>query len=263
MSIMSVDRSAHIILDNCVLSMLTDFCCENNAALTPRQLLDVSQQWLTDQLFILQSCAVDNRLQTTDIVSAEYKPEYGRLGGRGLPINLINNMATTIRGLLNTSAAVSKVYSSLRSLPNVEKRLVDPNIGLSDQDLSLVQLGLDLSALGHPVTILTNDQDLLQFISWVRTQTALRTPPCNPILMEGRNCLAYLELIHRTCRIPSDQMGQMIRFVIKDTFMRMTDSNDTALNPIKGMRIIDQYLLIDEKFVQSVGIKNQNRMAVL
>jgi hypothetical protein len=263
MPITSIEQTGHIILDNCVLSMLTDFCCANNAALTPRQLLDESQHWLTDQLAILQSFAVDHRLHTTDLVSAEYRPEFGGLGGKGLAPTLIRNMAASICSLLNTLAVDREVYSAPRSLPFIDRRLADPRTGLSDPDLSLVRLALDLTAHGHPVVLLTNDQNLLQFTSWVRTQTVLRTPPINPLLLEGWNCLAYLELIHRKCLISSEQMKQMIWFAIKDTFKRVTENNNAALNPSKGMRIIDQINLVDKIFEQSVEIKKQNRMAVL
>jgi len=243
--------------------MFTDFCCEENPGISPRQLLDVTQQWIIDQFSLLRTFTIDSLLHTTNLVSEEYKPEGGKLGEKGLPTIIIRNMATVIRGHLNETITNNEVLGSLRVLPNVDKRLANPAIGLSDEDLSLVQLGLELTSNGHPVVLLTNDQDLLQFVTWARIQVSLRTPPYNPQLLEGWSCLAYLELIHRTCRITSDQMGQMIRFAIRDTAKRAFENGDMALNPRKGMRIIDQTISIEKMFVQSVEIKNQNQAATL
>lgn len=260
MPITAIERPSHVIVDNSVLSMLTDCYCTNNVGVPAPQLLTQVQQWLSDQLANLRATAIENELHTTDLVSAEYKPERGYLGTRGLPAHQITPMTNHIRGQLRVSTMENKSIQALRSLPGANKRLINPKEGLSDCDLSLIQLGIHLTQQNQPVVILSNDQDLLDFVSWVRTQKSLRVGSINPLLLEGETGLGYMELIHRSCKIPSAQMGQMINFTINTTVSRMQQLADgTQLNPQKAMKIIQRATTINSLFTQAIEIKAQNR----
>lgn len=266
MPVKSIEQPAYLIVDNSVLSMITEWyctekwCCIENRGLTPIQILDRAQQWILTQLALLRSYSSDNLLHTTTHVSAEYRPKNGILGSRGLLDQQINAMADQIRRNFSLLGADINSIRALRTLPGANKRLIHPQNGLSDPDLSLVHLALDLTRFGQPVVLLSNDQDLLEFVTWIKTQKCLSVGVTNPRLIEGETGLGYLELIHRSCQISSEQMGQMINFIITDTVSRMQQKTDgTQLNPQKAMKIYQKVAAINGLFVQAVEIKAQNR----
>ncbi|WKZ40022.1 MAG: hypothetical protein QY328_17325 [Anaerolineales bacterium] len=231
--------------------------------MAPRELLSQTQAWLEEKLSKLRTTAIESHLHTTDLVSAEYKPENGYLGTRGLPRTVIQAMAQSVKSQFKITTIDITTVSGFRTLPGANRRLVRPNDGLSNNDLSLVQLGLEMTKLGASVVILSNDQDLIDFTSWIKTQASLRTNGQDPRLLEIETGLGYLELIHRSCLIPSDQMNQMINFVIKNTFSRMQQLPDgTQLNHQKAMKIIQQATQVNSLFGKAVEIKAQNRSAV-
>ncbi len=254
MPVTSIEQPTYLILDNCVLVMLTDLYCTENSAVPARKLLDDVQAWLLEQLALLRNFAIENTLHSTALVSEEYLPHTGILGQRGLLPPQLNALAQVIRRQFTVFDGDIGEIRALRNLPKSDKYLVGKD-GLSDQDLSLVHYGLNLTQFGQPVLIISNDQDLLLFISWVRTQTCLRSNTCTPQLLEGLTCLTYFDLIHRGCSISSDQMTSMINYMIIDTVMRMNRGDELALNPAKGQKIISQITRLNQEFTKSVAIK--------
>ena len=259
MPITALTEKTYLVIDNCVLSMLTDCFCDGNKRLSGMQLLRATQEWMTDQLNILKLFSIDSLLHTTQAVSNEYQPQNGSLGIQRVDRRHIRDMANQVKNQFHNLETNPASTQYLRDLPQAPKRLVNPANGLSDEDMSLIHLGLHLTQHGHKVILLSNDQDLLQFSSWVRAQTCLRKPPTNPLNLEGRLCLAYLDLIHRSCEISTEQMGQFISYMIADTGRRMAERDAMALNPQKGARILEQIAAIQQIFTQSTQIKAQNQ----
>lgn len=266
MPVTSIEKPAYLIVDNSVLSMLTEwYCterwyCVENRGLSSVQILNNAQRWILDQLALLRTYSVDKLLHTTTYVSSEYRPKKGVLGSRGLLDQQINAVADQVQRNFSLLRADLNSIRALRTLPGANKRLVDPQNGLSDPDLSLVHLGLDLTRFGQPVVLLSNDQDLLDFVTWIRTQKSLAIGSINPSLLEGETGLGFLELIHRGCRISSEQMSQMINFIITDTVERMQQRPDgTQLNPQKAMKIYQKVAAINSLFAKAVEIKAENR----
>jgi len=214
---------------------------------------------MIDQLNILKLFSVDSLLHTTHAVSNEYQPQNGNLGRQRVARKHISDLANQVKNQFHNSDMNSTATQYLRELPQAPRRLIHRTNGLSDEDMSLIHLGLSLSQHGHKVILLSNDQDLLQFCTWVRVQTGLRQPPINPLNLDGMSCLAYLDLIHRSCEISTEQMSQFISFMITNTGRRMAETNVMALNPQKGARILDQIANIHTSFTQSARIKAQQQ----
>ncbi|MFH1635659.1 MAG: hypothetical protein ABIG63_16835 [Chloroflexota bacterium] len=262
MPVKTLDEPAYIIIDNCVLSMLMEwYCtdlwyCAENRRLSAQQKLEKAQEWLTTQLDLVRANAVDEFLHTTSHVSEEFQPEKGTLGGKGLRTHQIRTIRNQIREQFQQFVPEDRYIQALRTLPNANKRLVHPKEGLSDPDLSLICLGLELTQYGKPVIILSNDQDLLDFAAWVRTKKSLFDAPINTGLLESETGLGYMELIHRGCQITTEQMTLLINFMIKDTVNRMQKKDDgTQLNPQKAAKIYNKVTEINALFVQAVSIK--------
>lgn len=260
MPITSIERPSYLIIDNSVLSMLTEWHCAENMRMPPAQLLAQTQQWILEVIEIMRPHAVENALYTSNLVCAEFKPEKGYLGSCGLATAQIGTMATAVKGQLKEIEVDVNHLSALRAIPNANKRLVHPKDGLSNPDLSLVHLGLQLTQHGHPVIVLSNDQDLLDFTTWARIQRPLRTDTINPLLLECETGLGFLELLHRGCSISSDKMRKMINYLINDTMGRMQPKADgTQLSLQKAMKIVNKVTSINDLFAKAVEIKAENR----
>ncbi len=261
MPVKEITEKTHLVMDNCVLSMITEWYCSENRGLSCAALLDKTCNWLHEQISLFQSFTLDGVLHTSTSVSAEYKPWHDSCGlrKRGVEICKIQAMAGEICNRLACHEIDKAKTDSLRVLPNVSPKLVKK---LTDQDLSLVNVGLDLSSSGQIVYVLTNDQDLLQYISWARTQKCLRSECVNPQLLEGLSGITFMDLVHRGCYISSEQMLKMIGYVISDTNERMLRDDPMALSKEKGTKILtDATQMLGAALCESMQIKLQKQGA--
>jgi len=246
-------------MDNSVLSMMTEWYCQENRGLAGSNLLDQTHNWLQQQVELFQSYTVDGMLHTSALVSAEYRPwhESCELRKRGVEIPKIQAMANGICSRFHTHEVAAPHIQPLRTLPAINPSLVKK---LTDQDLSLVNVGLTLCCSGQKVFILTNDQDLLLYISWARTQRSLRTEKSNPQLIEGLSGLTYMDLIHRGCKITSAQMMKMIGYVINETNERMQRNDPMALSKEKGTKILtDATRMLSSTLLESIQLKLEKK----
>lgn len=259
MPVKEIAEKTHLVVDNSVLSMMTEWYCRENRGVAGSVLLNQTHQWLHEQIELFQSYTVDGVLHTSMAVSAEYKPwhESSTLRQRGIEIPKIQAMAKNICRKFKTHEVVSSHTNHLRGLPAVNSKLVGK---LTDQDLSLVHVGLSLSSSGKQVYILTNDQDLLSYISWARTQKSLKNESTSPNLLEGLSGITFMDLVHRGCKISSEQMMKMLGYVITDTNERMQRNDPMALSKEKGTKILtDATTMMSAGLVESIKLKLEKK----
>ena len=251
MSASGPSLQAFLVVDNSLLVMLCEYFCERlPARLSGVRLIQEIQIRIAEQLNILKQFAQDGCIYCTDLVVAEFKPHAGRLSSkRGIGPAICRTLEHHVHGLLNCVPISPQDAGLLRSLPQAPRRLVGPN-GLSDGDFSLVVLALQLAANAGPVYVLTNDEDLLSFITWIRPRPEARTLWGDPFLIEGLQSLHYLELIHRDCRITTDAMADLLRFATIEHYAR-TELAGTS----KGSWIMQQLLEIQDAMRQSMTEK--------
>lgn len=244
---------AHLIVDNCFLVMLTDCFCDRFAArCSQSQLVQEAEKWICEIFSVVKRFALDGNLHSTECVAGEYLPQAGKLAGRpGVQRTHLDHVKRYVCAQLHQVPADLNRAKNLRALPAANKTLVGPS-GLSDNDLSLVQLGLEMTQTGSPVFILSNDQSLLDFVTWVRTQKYNIPAPVIPGGLQAWRCLTYLEQIHRSCNIPTDLMQELIDYSLSDHYSR-TDLARTG----KGISIYSQLLQVNRSFSQSIAIKLQ------
>jgi hypothetical protein len=241
-----------LVVDNSLLVMLCEYFCKHRAArLSGARLIQAVRTWIAEQLDILKQFAPDGCVHCTDLVAAEFNPRAGCLSRmRGITPSNCRTLEHHVHALLNCRPVATEDVVKLRGLPAAPRRLVG-STGLSDSDLSLVVLALQLAANGGPVYILTNDQDLLSFIAWVRPKPEVRTLWGNPFLVEGLQSLTYLELIHRDCRITTEEMADLLKFAMIEHYAR-TELAGTN----KGTWIMQQFLEIQDAIRESMRIKH-------
>ncbi len=246
-----IPLQAHLVVDNCVLVMLNEYFCERQAMrLGPARLIPSLTQWMTDQLDILKQFTPDGLVHCTDCVAGEFHPGAGRLSRvRGIGRPECRALANSVCSNLRQTGVGMHEVAFLRGLPAAPRKLVGAG-GLSDNDLSLVILGLQLTAHNCPVYVLTNDQDLLSFITWLRSKPEVRNQWGNARLLQGLQSLTYLELIHRDCGIQTEQMEGLINFYMIEHYNR----KDLA-GTVKGNSIFLQLINVHNSLTESVRIK--------
>lgn len=246
-----ISLQAYLVIDNCVLVMLHEYFCERQGRRhPPARLIPAIAQWMSGQLDLLQQFALDGQVYCTDCVADEFYPGAGRLSQvRGIGPRECRALAGDICALLHQASVGSHEIGFLRNLPAAPRKLVGPS-GLSDNDLSLVALGLQLTTHGNPVYVLTNDQDLLSFVSWLRSKPEARQRWGNVGSLQGLQSLTYFELIHRDCKIQTEQMEDLLNFHMIEHFNRAELAGTT-----KGNSILLQLIEARNSLTQSVRIK--------
>jgi hypothetical protein len=250
---------AFLVLDNCVLVMLTDYFCARRALRLPiRGRVPSLQLWIAERLDGLRPFTPDGLLHCTDCVASEFNPRAGQISQwRGVGHRDYKSLENHVCSQLHQAGMSTQDVEFLRNLPTAPRKLVGPD-GLSDGDFSLVALGAQLAAQGERVYVLTKDQDLLAFISWVRTKREARERWQNVHLLQGLHCLTYLELAHRACDIPTELMKDLIDFALADHF----DRKDLA-GTQKGKSIVQTLLQVNGSIMESIAIKQSAQGAVL
>jgi len=251
MSSSGIELKAYLVIDNSVLVMFHEYFCERQSRqIPPARLIPAITQWMSEQLSTLQLFAPDGRVHCTDCVADEFCPGAGRLSRvRGIEPRDCRMLAREVREVLDQTSVRPQEIENLRCLPAAPRKLVGPS-GLSDNDLSLVVLGLHLIGHGDPVYVLTNDQDLLSFITWLRSKPEARQQWGNLVAMQGLQSLTYLELIHRDCKIQTEQMQDLINFYMVEHYNRKELAGTN-----KGNSILLQLIDASNSLTESVRIK--------
>lgn len=246
----SPSLEAILVVDNSLLVMLCEYYCERWAAkLGAAKLVPELATWISGLLGILKKFTPDDHLHCTDCVASEFRPQAGRLSAvRGIQHSNCEALANHVLSHLCCASTEPRAVAALRNLPNAPKRLVGPG-GLSDNDLSLVALALRLAVNGGLVYLLSNDQDLLDFSSWVRTNREASSMG-NPVLVQGLLGLTYIELVHRDCSIQTDEMTNLLKFAMIEHYGRKE-----LAGTHKGSSIMRQLTELTEAMLASVQQK--------
>ena len=251
MPVPGIDPEAHLVVDNSLLVMLMDYFLERRGrSIPPVQLTAKAQQWMSDQLTLLAKHTPDGKIHCPEGVAQEFKPRAGRMVNLpGIRVQDCDAVGRHVRGLLCCSCTAPDTVQFLRQLPAAPRRLVGPG-GLSDNDLSLVAKGLELTAAKQAVYILAGDQDLLTFTSWARIQPLVvaRWPAAKKL--SGLGGMLYLEAVHRHCDIATEEMTALVNFAFAEHYQR-TDIRGSK----KGNAILQMLIEVNTSLVESARIK--------
>ncbi len=248
MPVQGLSLEAHLIVDNNVLSMLSQYFCDRLASKCPAgERFATFKEWMGRQLDVIRQFTPDAKLHSTTCVANEFAPA-GAFFAQLKPHEL-EGVKGHVRSLLHQTAANSTRIAAIRGLPGVPKKLFGPG-GVSDNDLSLAVRGLELATAGQPVYILTNDQGLLDSVTWLRTNTSIRAQYPQAGLTQGLHSLTYFEGVHRNCKIQTPHMRDLLHYALAQHYGRL-ELRGTQ----KGESIMYQLLQINENLMQSIEIK--------
>lgn len=250
---------AYLVVDNSFLVMLTEFFCESKVrTLPPARVVPTLGLYICDQLKVLQQFAPDGCIHSSQRIVAEYRPWKGaRLSDmHHIPHTVKKQLARHVAGELVWQTVDVLDIAILRNQPDAPRKLVGAS-GLSDEDLSLVAVGVKLAEKNRAVYLLSNDQDLLEYITWLRRKPEAKELWPHVGHLQGLHSLTYLELVHRSCRIDTETISAMIAFALQEHYKRVT-----LAGTAKGESILGQMLAVYGSLVESAQIKAQTKGAI-
>lgn len=248
---------AYLVVDNSFLVMLTEFFCETQAQGLPgSEVIPALSNSICKQLHTITGLAPDGNIYCSERVLREYKPWNGRLSTMSyVPFAEKQKLAQHVAVQFEVVAVKDVDIQILRHQPDAPRRLVGSG-GLSNEDLSLVAVGVQLCSKGVTY-VLSNDQDLLEFISWLRRKPEARELWSTIDRLQALHCLTYLELVHRSCRLSTSVIRDLITFALREHYSRTELSGTT-----KGTNIFEGLLRVQDSLMQSVAIKMQKTGAI-
>ncbi|HBY94184.1 MAG: hypothetical protein M5U01_09210 [Ardenticatenaceae bacterium] len=253
----NISLEACLVLDNNFIVMLNEYFCEHHARMVaPDQLIAAIADWITNQFTVLKQFAADGHLHCTECVAKEFLPQAGRLrdylNSRQLQHRDCRVLQNHVHGHLCLAHIDPEETETLKNLPHAPRRLIN-STGLSHEDFSLIVRALQLAQDGVRVYILTDDHDLLSFVSWLKSA---KPPDFCELLpyIEGWSGLHYLDLIHRSCRISTEQMTSFLKFAMMEHYKRTN-----LVGTTKGEFIFSNLLDLHGLITKSAQIKVSQR----
>lgn len=242
--------SASLIIDNCVLSLLCDYCADRATGIGRNQMFPHMIEWLSGQLSNLRSFTPDGMIHSSIAVSDELGGYTGKLSEELNQSHTdCQRFVDAIKDEINSVAVSDEDIAIIRGLPAFPVKYFSKN-QLGDADISLAVLALKLAAGSDRVFILTNDQQLLRFMSWLKTKREARENWGDPRQVEGIHSLTYLENIHRHCTISTEEMEQILQYAFKAHY-----SKEILVATNKGSYILNSLLAVQSSLIESVKIK--------
>lgn len=240
-----------IVIDNAVLVLLTEYYCDRNKGLQAQATIEGLKEWISERLAALKTYAVDGQLHTSDLVAAEYLPGAGRLGSlSGISNTLISQLRNRVLGDLNCAQIDPADVAWIRALNHAPASLGAGLNRLSNQDLSLVNLGLEHTENDTPAFVLSLDADLLALVAWISTNKDVKARHSRCHKMQGLHCLAYIEGLHRDCTVESTDMADLIGFAVGEHMNRVELAGTQ-----KGTTISNHLMGIHRQMAKSIKVK--------
>lgn len=220
---------AYIIIDNCAISSLCTYYCETNKKLSIHDMEKKVCEDLTVIFNAIRRNAISHKIITSQLVQAEFKPEKGNLP---VPIVHLSHFCNILKSHIHNEIEVLEVTKKpidrVRTITGFSPKFGVNLSRFSDSDLSLVILALGIiRKFNNLAYILTQDQDLLKFISCFNSVPNIGNIYTNSHKLHGLHCLGYLNRVHQECILPTE--------LIKDLYSEFAlREMNRVLNPKPG-----------------------------
>ena len=211
----SYPLDAFLIIDNSALVNLCEYYFDTHIDLPFEDMVQAACLEISDCFAILRGFSFDGKIHTTPWVLDEFKPEHGELSEySGFEYKLCEPLKIKIRDELEQSDINMRAVERLRTLRLAHPRFGDELSRLSNPDLSLVILAMEIAGkTNQRVYILTDDEDLRYFVTFLKHQPDVSSMCSHPDVLNGMHSFIYWDLIHRNCAITTDQIQSMLVFL--------------------------------------------------
>lgn len=219
---------AILIFDNNALVSLCDYCCDAHKHLPFKEMVDNACVDISNTMDVLRRFAINGRIYTTPMVHDEFKPERGTVSSHsGFDAAKCDCLKEHVKAELEVLEINPKSIGLLRGMEQAPKKFGEELSRISDCDLSLVILALGLAReLKVRVYVLTDEEDLRDFVSWARTRPEAKKICPDSHKIESLHSLTYMDGVHRECSYTTEFILQrhnhllinhLAREIIKET----------------------------------------------
>lgn len=201
---------AVLIIDNNVLVSLCEFYCDENKSLNFNKLVAKTCEDISSDFYILKRFAHNELIYTTPLVHDEFKPERGIIATfPGYSEEQCCYLKEHVKGEVEVLDIKSGSIDILRNFEHTPRRFGENLTRISNPDLSLAILALGLARkINSRVYVLTDEEDLRFFISWMRTRPEAKRLCPNVHLIESLHSIAYFDSVHRECFFTTEYILQ-------------------------------------------------------
>lgn len=226
---------AYLIIDNNAVVGLCDFYCDMYKELGFPEMVQAAIEEMAKTFASLRRFAIGGKIFTTNCVLDEFKPENSCIAERrdfekqGCEL-FQSAIKKEIEALDINMAAIQK----LRAMSQAPGKFGTHLSRLSDADLSLVILALGIiNEKQCRVYILTDEEDLRNFISWAKSRPEVKAMCASSQLLEGLHSMIYIDSAHRQCAFTTNQVYDMFVHCQQRQLKRMVLAGTTKLEMIE------------------------------
>lgn len=252
---MGYPLDAYLVIDNNAVVGLCEFFCDTYKNLPFEKMVQSACQDVTTVFDKLRKYALGNKIFTTGCVQEEFKPERSVISSYpGFIQKYCERLKAHIHHEIEAVEVNMAFIARLRGMANAPTRFGSGLCRLSDQDLSLVILSLGIAGkFNQRVYILTDEEDLRSFVSWMRSRPEVKIMCDCPQNIQALHSLIYLDSAHRHCSFPTDMIFQLFSFL-----MLGQSSRNLLFGTTKGEMITNTLRVIYDAINASKDAKQQH-----
>jgi hypothetical protein len=245
---------AYLIIDNNAIVALCEFYCDMHKHLPFPDMVNGVCQEISNVITALRHFALGEKIFTTKCVQAEFKPERGVIASyNGFDQAQCNGLKSHIHNEIEALDVNMGIIPTLRSMQHAPSKFGSNLSRLSDEDLSLVILALGIANhRNERVYILTDEEDLRSFISWMKSRPEVMKICAHPRRVEGLHSMSYINSAHLQCSFSTEYIYRLF------SYLSLNQMNRTMLQgTTKGGLISNTYQRVYEEISASGRIKQR------
>jgi len=258
MPTMGYPLDAFLLVDNNVVVSLYEFYCDAYKHRPFPEMIQLACHEVSAVFDKLRLFALGNKIFTTDCVQGEFLPERGTLSTYpGFVRKNCESLKAHLRGEIEAVRANLEEIHKLRAMRQAPSKFGIELKNLSDPDLSLVILALEMATrTNRRVYILTDEVDLRDFVSWMKSKPEVKAMCACPHQIDALHSMSYLDSAHRHCAFPTEQIYEMLSFLL----LSQRERGGTLLDSTKGKMITYSLQSIYKAVRDSSAEKKRNAM---
>jgi len=246
---------AYLVMDNNAIVNLCEFYCDVHKNKPFPAMISATCDDMTTLFNTLRRLASGNKIYTSSGVMDEFKPEQGVIANYyGFSRTQCDCLKNHIHQEIEALEIDFSKIPVLRSMRQAPSKFGSGLSRISDQDLSLVILALKLvSQFRQRVYILTDEEDLRSFVSWMKTKPEVKALCLSPEQIQALHSFIYIDSAHRSCAFSTEQVYQFLSFLSIKQLERQN-----LMGTTKGELITQTYKELFDAIKASSEIKRQN-----
>ena len=227
---------AYVVIDNNAIVGLCEFFCDKHKKSPFPDMIQASCIDVTNAFTALRRFALGGKVFTTKCICDEFKPEHNPIITEHRDYDRLHceNFKTHVKSEIEAVDINMKAIEKLRCMGSAPRKFGERLSRLTDEDLSLVILALGIiNEKKSRVYVLTDEEDLRSFISWMKPRPDAKSICADVRLLEGLHSMIYIDSAHRECAFTTVQVYEMFVHHQQQQLKRMALAGTTKLEMVE------------------------------